>query len=75
MTLTIDPCGTVRTLYTEAIPLNEIGSLSIKRASHVEPDEAGQWFAEMIEGPTLGPFLTRSAALAAEVDYLETKTL
>ena len=75
MTLTIDPCGTVRTLYTEAIPLNEIGSLSIKRASHVEPDEAGQWFAEMIEGPTLGPFLTRSAALAAEVDYLETNTL
>ena len=71
MTLTIDPCGTVRTLYTEAIPLNEIGSLSIKRASHVEPDEAGQWFAEMIEGPTLGPFLTRSAALAAEVAYIE----
>ena len=75
MMLNIAADGTVRTLYTEAIPLNEIGSCTIRRASHVEPDTSGRWFAEMIGGPVLGPFTTRSAALAAEVEYLETHTL
>ena len=75
MTITIAPDGTLRCLYTETLDLAQIGSLTIKRASHVEPDSAGQWFAEMVEGPTLGPFTARSAALAAEVEYLERNTL
>ena len=75
MILAIATDGTVRSLYTETLDLAQIGTMTIKRASHVEPDEAGNWFAEMVEGPTLGPFPTRSAALAAEVEYIERNTL
>ena len=75
MTITIAPDGTLRCLYTETLDLAQIGTCSIRRASHVEPDEAGQWWAEMVSGPTLGPFTARSAALAAEVEYLERNTL
>ena len=75
MILTIDPAGACHCLYTEAIPLATIGALTIRRASHVEPDEAGQWRAEIIGGPVLGPFATRAAALAAEVAYLEKTAL
>ena len=77
MILTIDPAGACHCLYTEALPLATIGALSIRRASHVEPDEAGQWWADMspVCGPMIGPFPTRSAALAAEVAYLERTAL
>lgn len=73
MTLTIDPAGNVRCLYTEDIPLGTLGRLSIARASHVEPGECGTWYADLspVNGPMLGPFPTRSAALAAEVRWLE----
>jgi len=75
MTLTIDPHGTLRCLYTEAIPLGEIGRLHIVRASRVEPDEQGQWYADIVDGPLLGPYPTRSAALQAEVAHIEANTL
>jgi hypothetical protein len=44
----------------------------VRRASHVEPDDAGQWFADLaiMGGPRLGPFLVRSQALAAERQWL-----
>ena len=38
MLLTIDPVGLVRCIYDEAIDLGTLGTLSISRASHVEPD-------------------------------------
>jgi hypothetical protein len=68
MQLLIDAAGSVRCLYGEAIPLGELGGLTIQRASHVEPDVDGQWLADLspVSGPTLGPFKTRSEALAAE---------
>jgi len=39
----------------------------------VEPDEQGQWSAELspVQGPILGPFDLRSHALAAETAWLE----
>ena len=42
------------------------------RASHVEPDAAGQWSADLapVGGPKLGPFDTRADALAAEIVWL-----
>jgi hypothetical protein len=69
----VDPLGGVRCLYGEAIDLATLGSLSICRASYVEPDEQGQWWADLAPtgGPRLGPFLLRSAALAAEAAWLE----
>ena len=77
MTITIDPAGACHCLYTEAIPLDTIGQCTIRRASHVEPDGTGQWWADMspVLGPMSGPFPTRSAALAAEVAYLEKTAL
>jgi hypothetical protein len=69
----VDPLGGIRCLYAEAIDLACLGSLSIRRASHVEPDEHGQWFADLalIGGPVLGPFRTRTDALDAERQWLE----
>lgn len=73
MQIVIEPDGTARTIYSETIDLGEIGSLSIRRGSHVEPTADGKWTADMspVNGPVLGPFDTRSEALAAEVAYLE----
>ena len=77
MQLFIDPTGCTRCLYGEAILLGELGTLTIRRASHVEPDEAGRWWADLSpsQGPRLGPFETRSAALLAEEEWLTTHVL
>jgi hypothetical protein len=77
MQLIISPCGTVRCVYAEAIDLSEIGRLTIFRGSHVEPDEAGRWFADLapVGGPKLGPFSHRSDALNAEAAWLESHWL
>lgn len=62
--------GEITTLYSEVLDLTALGALNIQRASHVEPDAAGQWWADIVEGPRLGPFARRSEALAAEVAWL-----
>jgi hypothetical protein len=77
MQLIVSPDGSLRCLYDEAIDLAALGSLSITRASFVEPDSAGRWFADLapVSGPVLGPFLRRTDALAAEQSWLESKWL
>lgn len=72
MELMITPHGQVRCLYEEAFELAALGRIEIARASHVEPDAGGQWWAnlELVGGPILGPFGRRSEALAAEGDWL-----
>lgn len=73
MLLLVDSCGVVRCVYGEAIDLSALGRLSIRRASHVEPDSESGWWADLspVGGPRLGPFPRRSEALAAERDWLE----
>ena len=73
MQLVIKPDGRVCCLYDEVVDLASLGTLTIQRGSHVEPDVQGRWLAEMtpVAGPTLGPFQCRSEALAAERDWLE----
>ena len=73
MQLLIDPSGQVRCLYSEVIDLTLLGNLSVRRASHVEPDEAGRWWADLapVGGQKLGPFPRRSQALQAEIDWLD----
>ncbi len=73
MQILVEPSGNVRCLYGEAINLAVLGQLSIRRGSHVEPDEHGQWLCDLspVSGPTLGPFASRSEALAAEVAWLD----
>ena len=73
MQLRIDPSGQVRCVYSEVLDLAALGALTIQRASHVEPDEQGHWWADLapVSGPLLGPFAQRSLALAAEGAWLE----
>jgi hypothetical protein len=56
--------GGMRCIDDEALDLREIGKLPITRASHVEPDAEGYWWAEITPsgGPVLGPFRTRTEA-------------
>jgi hypothetical protein len=72
MQLLIDPRGQVRCLYGEAIDLNSLGALSVRRASFVEPD-GNAWYADLspVGGPLLGPYPLRSQALQAEALWLE----
>jgi hypothetical protein len=67
MQLVINNSGKIRCVYGEAVDLSTLGCLDIRRASHVEPNDNGQWLADLgpVAGPILGPFGTRSEALAA----------
>ena len=69
--------GSVRCVYDETLELARFGQLTIRRGSHVEPDTAGRWWADLlpVDGPRLGPFDHRSEALTAERDWLEKKWL
>jgi len=73
MELVVGVDGVARCIYDEALDLREIGKLQITRASHVEPDAEGYWFADMgpVDGPVLGPFRSRTEALGAEREWLE----
>ena len=73
MQLIIAPGGAIRCLYGEEINLAVLGSPAITRASHVEPGDDGQWYADLapVSGPRMGPFTLRSQALAAEQAWLE----
>jgi hypothetical protein len=73
----VHPEGTVRCLYDETLDLSQLGPVSIRRASHVEPTQQGQWQADLspVDGPVLGPFPLRSEALTAEVEWLQTNWL
>lgn len=70
--LIIDTNATVRCIYHEALSLQLIGTLRIKRVSHVEPGDDGRWTANLgpVSGPILGPFDTRTEAIQAETDWL-----
>ena len=73
MQLLVTPGGAVRCIYGEQIDLAQLGRPAIARASHVEPDAEGRWFADLspVDGPRLGPFTHRSDALAQETAWLE----
>ena len=64
--------GSIRGVYDDALlPVLTEGKVTTRRVSHVEPDGNG-WKADMspIDGPMLGPYDTRAAALKAEHDWL-----
>ena len=72
MELVVGADGGVKCIYDEALDLRALGKLQITRASHVEPDSDGNWFADMgpSGGPVLGPHGSRSEALGAERECL-----
>lgn len=62
----------IRFIYSDDLRcMMSLGESVIKRASHVEPCENG-WIADMspVNGPKLGPFVSRKEALANEVSWL-----
>ena len=72
MELIVHADGGISCVYSEELNLASLGTLAIRRASHVEPDVHGQWLADLapVGGPKLGPFNQRSLALAAEQAWL-----
>ena len=72
MDLLVGCDGGVKCVYGEELDLREIGKLQITRASHVEPDMDGLWWADMgpSGGPVLGPYVSRSEAMEAERGWL-----
>ena len=77
MELVVGSDGVARCIYDEELDLREIGTLKITRASHVEPDAEGCWWADMgpVGGPMLGPFTSRSEALRAERGWLNAEAI
>ena len=73
MILSITPKGDIRGIYTDAFPWQELGKALVQRASNVEPDHLGLWWADLSlsNGPKIGPFARRADAIAAEVRWLE----
>jgi len=74
----IHPDGRLEFLYDDHLrPFLDLGPASITRASHIEPTFAHEWIADMspLHGPQLGPFLSRSAALDAERDWILRHTI
>jgi hypothetical protein len=72
MELVVGADGGVNCIYDEALDLRALGKLRITRASHVEPDLDGNWWANMgpVGGQVLGPVGTRGEALGAERGWL-----
>lgn len=70
--IVVDAGGGVKAIYSEELQLGVLGSVSIRRASHVEPDPQGRWWADLspVGGPKLGPFDLRSQALTEETIWL-----
>lgn len=67
--------GKVTAIYSDAHAdlIARASSVQVRRASAVEPAPQGGWTATMNDGTVLGPFRLRSEALAAEVQYLDSK--
>ena len=72
MELVISTQSIVTALHGEEIDLASLGQLTIRRASHVEPDETGRWWVDLspISGPSMGPFARRSLAVQAEQQWI-----
>lgn len=69
----IRPDGALHLVYDDAVRgLLALGRVAIRRASHVEPTPESRWTADLgpMDGPVLGPFETRAAALDVEQAWL-----
>ena len=74
--ITFAPDGTARCLWTEAVPLRELGRLGIQRASTVEFNAATQeWEVRLVSSPETVAFShqSREACLAWERNTLNTR--
>ncbi len=72
MEIVIKPNGVFMGIYSDQLDYGKLGRPQIRRASYVEPDETGRWYADMspVDGPKLGPFCKRHEAIDAELEHL-----
>ena len=77
MIISIDQAGGVKAIYSDGFNWQALGKTLIQRASQVEPDHLGLWYADLSlsDGPKIGPFVRRTDAIAAEVAWLERNRL
>jgi hypothetical protein len=72
LVLTFDSSGAGSCLYSELIDLHSIGSLEIRRASHIEFNNASQkWEVKNLRGNVLFFSTTRTACVEWEHHSLE----
>ena len=75
MRILIGADGSARGIYADALRdvYEALGTLTVRRASHVEPGPDGLWYADLspVGGPVLGPYRLRQEALDAEVEALK----
>jgi hypothetical protein len=70
------PDGAVEGLYSDLIPLQELGQLNVKRATHVEFDNDSQkWVVSLPSGEELYSADSREKALEWEKAYCEKKLI
>lgn len=68
----IRPDGQVEGLYTDTVPLKDLGALNVKRATHVEFDvERQEWVVTLPSGKEVHRNPSREAALEWERSYCE----
>lgn len=69
--VSIDTDGTLSCLYNEVLDLRSLGEANTRRASNVEWDNDRQyWVVTLANGQELGCWPTRSEAISAEIEYL-----
>lgn len=76
--LTIGNDGSVECLWTEAIPLESLGTLHVKRASNVEFNEATQqWEVRLATAPDVVAYSdpSRAACIAWEIETINHQLL
>lgn len=70
--MTISAGGEVRALYSDRLPLREVGRLTVSRASNVEFDERAQeWVAVTPDGREIARGRDRDAVIRREVEVLQ----
>lgn len=66
--------GVVRYVYNDVIHkhMSTLGEATIKRATHVEPDENGMWYADLspVGGEKITGFKTHKEAIDFELKWL-----
>ena len=73
-TIRFDDHGVMHAVYADDLApvFQAIGTVTVRRVSHVEPAAGGGWTADMspVAGPVLGPYALRAEALEAERQWL-----
>lgn len=72
MVAVIDPDGTVHALWNDHLPLRELGTISVERASNVEFNPAtGEWEAITPDGRMLAHGANRDEVIAGEIAAIQ----